>query len=298
MGGIQVHIVLAPHLEKNWLLTSFYTEQSFVYLYCMKIIHTSLIALFLLSCASASWLPQHSHEDSVFSQKVSTYSELRTEQDSFKGEAINIQTGERFLMGNFPSEIGGYKNFPYFQRALLEGCEKWTGGSCVISRFMNEVYFANHKDIQTADRSSSTFKRHTLWAHQTPEEQSGLSKLVGNVGEVFDTALDVAVEVAPTAFCARTKGNYRNAKYRKAQAERDERTWRSRANISIRGSGAERQNAINKRNNALRQVTNAQNRARNAQNDMDRYKRDYRNWGSNSLNKNSESCFELSGLLD
>lgn len=116
----------------------------------MNIKNTLIFSFIVLlySCASSSWLPQNSHE-TLLASKVTEYSELRTDDGALKAEAMNIETGERFLQGNvFPE--GVYYSFDkeaLFKKDMLDDCKRLTGSECRLSRYMDEVYYENHEEL-------------------------------------------------------------------------------------------------------------------------------------------------------
>ena len=113
--------------------------------------------MFLCSCANAlkySWAPQNSHEYGQFAVKVSDYSELRTDDGALKAEAMNINTGEKYLQGNvYPDGNGMYYAFnreAFLKNDMLNDCQRHTGSQCMVSRFMDKIYYASHSELTSA----------------------------------------------------------------------------------------------------------------------------------------------------
>lgn len=121
----------------------------------MKRFALFLVVVFLYSCANTlkySWAPQNSHEYGQFAVKVSDYSELRTDDGALKAEAMNIKTGEKFLQGNvYPDGIYyAFNREAFLKQSMLNDCRRHTGSICILSRFMDEIYYASHSELTTA----------------------------------------------------------------------------------------------------------------------------------------------------
>ena len=137
-----------------------------------KLIALSL-SMFLFGCAnSLGYGPQNSHEYGSFAQKVTDYSELTSGCDrddivdihclySHKGEAMNVETGETYLLGNtwHKESLGqGFDPAAEFTNELISGCIRNTGGHCVITRFgyddVDIIYFASHEELLTSIKNA------------------------------------------------------------------------------------------------------------------------------------------------
>ena len=257
-------------------------------------------SLLLFSCANSlgySWAPQNSHEYGNFAVKVTDYSELKTDGGTHKGESMNIETGERYLQGNVhPTDLLNIIE-ALMKRDLLQDCKKYTGGECVLTRYMDEVYFENHDAVIKADKTSTDFLQHTWWRYQPPKPTgpSPLMKTISSLDEllvaVVDIALDVAIELGPAYYCNQTKENYLKAKSLRDRGATDFK-WRNMQTI--------KSNIYQDWDNQKRQekwVTefNARSKMNNGQRYMNKYKEQYYRTTPFSSNQN---CADITGILN
>jgi hypothetical protein len=82
-----------------------------------------------------------------------SYDDLNVGADAYRGEAINIETGKKFHIGNYP--YGFFRNNVYtLERTLIDNCERLYKSKCFVSRtstdrFGNDViYFTDPEDYK------------------------------------------------------------------------------------------------------------------------------------------------------
>ena len=77
---------------------------------------------------------------------VDNYADLTSGQDLHKGEAMNVVTGKKFHIGNYPIQTFIRQNEYQLKETLLENCFEIYKSECIISRLNDDVYYSTKED--------------------------------------------------------------------------------------------------------------------------------------------------------